>query len=45
MSEQTSRVIWFPVRIFGLLDLVADLAGILVFGWLAKRVFCHRAQV
>ena len=36
---------WFPSRSFDLLDLAADYAGILVFGWLAKRVSAPREQV
>lgn len=44
LAEEISQL-WFPARTFDLLDLVADLAGILFFGWLARRVFCRRAQV
>ncbi len=36
---------WIPSRTFDLLDLTADYAGILFFGWLAKRVFGSRTQV
>ena len=36
---------WLPARSFDLLDLVGDYAGILFFGWLAKRIARWRGQV
>ncbi len=44
LAEEISQI-WFPARTFDLVDLAADLAGIVFFGWLAKRVFWRRAQV
>jgi hypothetical protein len=42
--EEISQL-WFPSRTFDLLDLASDYAGILCFGWLAKRLFKPREQV
>ena len=36
---------WLPARSFDLLDLAGDYAGIIVFGWLAKRVARWRGQL
>ena len=36
---------WLPARSFDLLDLAGDYAGILFFGWLAKRVARWRGQL
>lgn len=44
LGEEISQL-WFPGRTFDLLDLAADLAGILFFGWLTRRVFSRRTQV
>jgi polysaccharide biosynthesis protein VpsQ len=37
--------LWFPSRSFDLLDLAADFAGIVCFGWLARRLFGQTKQV
>jgi VanZ family protein len=42
--EEISQL-WFPSRTFDLFDLAADAAGILFFGWLARRVFRSGQQV
>ena len=42
--EEISQL-WFPSRSFDLLDLACDYAGIVFFGWLARRVFGSREQV
>jgi len=42
--EEISQV-WFPSRSFDLLDLACDYAGIMFFGWLARRIFGPREQV
>ena len=42
--EEFSQL-WFPSRTFDLGDLAADYAGILFFGWLARRVFGPGEQV
>ncbi len=36
VTEEFSQL-WFPSRTFDLLDLTADFAGIILFGWLARR--------
>lgn len=40
--EEFSQL-WFPSRTFDLLDLTCDYAGILFFGWLARRVFSPKS--
>lgn len=42
--EEFSQI-WLPARTFDLLDLAGDYAGILCFGWLAKRVARPSGQV
>jgi len=42
--EEISQL-WLPARSFDLLDLAGDYAGILFFGWLARRVSRQRGQV
>ncbi len=42
--EEISQL-WFASRSFDLLDLAGDYAGILFFGWLARRVSRRRGQV
>ena len=42
--EEFSQL-WMTSRTFDLLDLAADFAGILSFGWLAKRLLRPRPQV
>ena len=41
--EEISQL-WLPARSFDLLDLAGDYAGILFFGWLAKRIARWRAR-